>query len=125
MCSGKRIEGELAQTCYLSQCLLHVVVCLECALACLCRLKRVQACESRHCRNLFVDYRIVFHCAAAQRIESVVNAEIVFTVIGVVAYYCELVAFRQFGIGLSACAFRQFVIAEFVLRQRVTLASFV
>ena len=104
VCSGKRIESELAQTCYVGQCLLHVVVSLKRALACLCRLKRVERGESRHCGSLFIDYRIVFHCAAAQRIESVVHTEIVFAVVCVMPHHCELVALRNLRVGFSTCA---------------------
>ena len=93
--SGKGIEGKLVQTRYFGECLLQSVQCGQRALAGVGRLCGVQIGEGRHGRNLFVDNRIVLHCAAAQWIKAVVYAEVVAAVVGVMPHHSHFVAFGK------------------------------
>ena len=52
--------------------------------------------------NLLIDDRVVLHRTGAERVETVVHAEVVVAQIGIVTHNCQFVAFRQFGLFLTA-----------------------
>ena len=125
VCAGKRVEREFGQSGNLRQCPLQSVVHLEGSPACLRRLQRVQVGEAGHGRHLFVDARVVFHCAAAERIEPVVHSEVVFAMVGIMAHNRELVAFGQLGVVAAANVGGHLVVAKLVVRQRIAPSPFV
>ena len=73
VCSCARLEGEMGHACDCGKSLVHSFIYL---LGALCRLERMDTGESRHCRDLLVDLRIVLHCAAAERIEAGIHTEV-------------------------------------------------
>ena len=94
MCSGIRIERKLGETADVGESLLQVVVELESSLRCGLVLKGMQSGELRHGCDLLVDFRIVFHCAASQRIISGIHTEIL---VGEVGEMTHNVKFRNLG----------------------------
>ena len=75
------------------------------------------------CSHLLIDLRVIFHCARAQRIESVVYTEVVATHVGIMAHHCQFVAFGQLCILSPAYLFWHLVVAEMVGRQSISLSS--
>ena len=84
----------------------------------------MKPCELRHISHLLVDDGIIFHSAAAQRIEPVVHAEIVLAVVGIVAHYGHLVAFGQGSVLIAAYRSRDVIVAKLVLRKRIATTAF-
>ena len=117
VCSREGVESEFAETSDSGELFLQCIVNVECTLYGVFRLHWVQCGELRHVSHLFIYHGIVFHCTAAERIESVVHAEIVFAVVSIVSYHCHLVAFRQSSIFLSALFGRNVIFAKLVFRK--------
>ena len=85
----------------------------------------MQAGETRHGGHFLVDLRVVFHSAAAERIESGIDAEVHLGEIGVVAYHVHFAHLRQIR-SIAALEFcRQFLDADaiFVFRKGITASS--
>ena len=120
MSTCKGIEGELFEPGYCRQALLHLVVQLQCSLACLLWLQGMQFGKLGHGSHFFVDDRIVLHRATSQRIESVVYAEVVGAQISVVAYNGKLVALRLLGVIVASHGFWQFMMSKLVFGEGIT-----
>ena len=123
VCTCKRVQCEVGETGNFRESLTQSVVHLDSSLHRLNGLQRMQMCESRHCGNLLVDGRVILHGAAAERIESVVYAEVVTAVVSVMAHHGHLVTLRQFGVILATHFLRNIIFSEAVLGQRIALAS--
>jgi len=67
--------------------------------------------------QLFVYLRVVFHGARAERVETVVHAEVVGRMVGVVAHHGKLVALGQLGFLGAERGRLYLVVAELVLWQ--------
>ena len=74
----------------------------------LCRLQGVQSGKGLHRSNLFVDDGVILHGTRAQRIETVVDTEIVVAEIGIVAHHRHLVTLRKLSLLLTAACGREF-----------------
>ena len=62
----------------------------------------MEPCEGWHRGNLFVDDGVVLHSTATERVEAVVHAEVVVTVVGIMSDYRQLVTLRQLSVALTA-----------------------
>ena len=123
MSAGAWVDGEFGKTREFAKRLLQVVVHLEGALASVVGLQRVQILELRHHCHFLVDDGVILHCARAKWVETVVHAEVVGRVIGVVTHHGHLVAFGQFGIVGAAHFGRHLVMRETVVGQRVATSA--
>ena len=125
MGSGTRIERELSETGEGTELLLQLVIDVQCPLAGVGGLHGVLACKLLQGGEFFIDDRIVFHRAAAQRIETIVHTEVIMRKVRIMTYDGHFVAFGQ-GCLLGAQQIPgQFAeaVPKIVLWQGVTLAS--
>ena len=74
--TSERIQGKLRHTGDGRKSMSQTLIDTQGSLDSLGRLHRMQARKSRHCSDLLVDLRIVFHGAASERIESRVHTEV-------------------------------------------------
>ena len=93
--SGAGIEREALHSGNGGECLLHLIVNLERALDCRLILKGMQALEGGHRGYLFVDFRVVLHSTAAQRVEAGINSEIHLGEIGIMSDEVRFAYFRK------------------------------
>ena len=96
---GEGVEGELSHARQGAERLLQAAIDAERTLHGGGRLQRMERGEGGQGCYLLVDDGVVFHRAAAKRVEAVVDAEVVGTVVGVVSDDGELVTLGQLGIG--------------------------
>ena len=118
------LEGEVIETCESREALAQCVVSRECALCSLDRLERVKIIEARHCSHFFIYLRIIFHGAAAERIESIIHAKVVSTMVGVMSYYGLFIDLRQFSLLGTSESSRHFIMSKTVLWKRICTSSF-
>ena len=107
MGSGKRIQCKLRHTCNRRKCMSEVFIKTQNTLNCGCRLERMQPGESWHGCNLLVYLRIIFHCAASERIEARIHTEIHLGKIGVMTHHVKLTHLRKSWDGLALEALRK------------------
>ena len=124
MRSGIRFKRKCGHSCYCLQCSRQHRAHRFGTLYRISRLKRVQICKLGHGCHLLVYRRIVFHCAAAKRIKTVVHAEVVGTVICIMAHDGKFIALRQMRFLLAAHLCRNLIISKTVFRQRIAASSF-
>ena len=74
--TGIRIECELSESGEIGQSVLKVPIQLESTLCCGCVLQRMKRSELRHSRHFLVDFRIILHGAASERIKTRVDTKI-------------------------------------------------
>ena len=103
--AGEGVEGELAEAADFAQRALQAPVGLEGTLGVDGVGCRVEAREAGHRGDSLVDFRVIFHCARAQRIEAAVDAEVVGRHACVVAHYCRLVDLGEVERGGAAQCF--------------------
>ena len=117
--TGAGVEGEVGHSREGGEGLPEVVLHGEGALRGVVGLQRVEVGEVGHVGNLLVDGRVVLHRTRAKGVEAIEHAEVVATVVGVVAYDRHLVAFGEDGICGALFIFRQRVMGELVVGQRI------
>ena len=125
MGARKRVEREVRHASDGGKRAVEAVVQFERALHRAVGLQRMHVAESRHSRNFLVDFRVVFHRAAAQRVEARVDTEIHIRQVGVVAHHVEFAHLRQFSLRVASQRRRQSlrVGAPCVFRQREAATS--
>ena len=101
MSAGIGIESELGKTRQACESLLEIVVQFQGALCGGGILKRMQGGKTRHGGNLLVDLGIILHRAAAERIETGVDTEILLRQVGVMSHHIQLAHLGKFR-GLTA-----------------------
>ncbi len=75
-------------------------------------------------RHLLIDLGVILHRAGPQRIEPVVHPEVIGGEVRIMTHYRHLVTLRQLSRLLASHVCRYLIVAETVLRQRISLASF-
>ena len=123
MCSSKRIKSKVSQSGNLRKSLSKSIINFQCAFHCFSRLQRMQMCELWHCSYFLIYSRIVFHCATAQRIEAIVNTEVVATMICIMANHCHFITLRQLSIFLATQFLWHCILSELVLWQRISFSA--
>ena len=127
VCTGAGVQSELAEASQLRKRLLEVEIDFQGSLTALGGLQGVQTSEGLHGGYFLVDDGVVLHRAGTERIEPVVDTEVVVTEVRVVTNNGQLVALRQTGSLLAAQCLGQFsggMCTVVVLRQRVASATF-
>ena len=95
------VEGKEGHARNGRQGLVHLVINLQGALDRAGGLQRMQALETGHGGDFFVDLGVVLHGTAAQRIETGVHAEVHLRKIGIMAHHIHLRHLRQGGRGAA------------------------
>ncbi len=123
--TGRRIERASRESADFSEHSLHFEHDLESSLCVRCRSFGVKFRELRVADKFFVYLRVVFHRAAAERIETVVKAVVVGRKSCVVADYIDFAEFRKVKV-CSAELCRKNVLRSFeiLFGKRVTASSF-
>ena len=125
VCSGKRIKSELGHTGDGRESRSKILVQMERSLHRRSRLKRMQAGKCRHCSYFFIDLRIVFHCAASERIESGIHTEVHLRKVGVMTHHIKFAYARKSRSFRALKTGREFGngMLPLVCRKRVSLPS--
>jgi hypothetical protein len=97
MSAGIRIQCKLSHTGEAGESLLQVVVEFESALSGSGILEGMQAGKCRHSSDLLIDLRVILHGAAAQRIESGVDAEVLVREQSIVSHHVEFANLGEVG----------------------------
>ena len=93
--AGRRLQGELSHAENTAQQFLHVMHQLQIPLSKSIRGLGMQARESGHGRDIFVNFRIVLHRAGTERIKTQIQAEVSPRQIGVMPHQVDFGHFRQ------------------------------